>query len=174
MTWVNRGIEQTELPRRPRNPDRPWGVHTNVAMRWGLSVSLCAMLALLGACEADEPPEAGPAPMHDQLARFSFEEAASLLKDREILLTPLQVDGTVLSSSEFAPLLAKRMDRHPSWKVLSTHLAQVDMPNPHFNIYDQPTYVVEISGPRTGNCSDFYLATDGDYRGSACFYPVRS
>jgi hypothetical protein len=65
------------------------------------------------------------------------------------------------------------MERHHLWRVLSVHPAIVDMPDPHSEIFDRPMYVVEITGPRTGNCFDLYDAMSGDYAGSACFYPRR-
>lgn len=47
------------------------------------------------------------------------------------------------------------------------------MPNPPFQISNQPTYVVEVTGPATGNCFEFYLAANGHDQGGACFYPKR-
>ena len=131
---------------------------------------VCAWCALtLAACQPSEPGEVAKGPR-----RFSFEDTASLLKERNILLRPLEEHASVVDRADFDRMLQRRMQRHPTWEVLSVHLAELDMPNPHFKIYDQPTYVVEVTGPSTGNCFDFHLATSGRYEGSACFYPHRS
>ena len=133
-----------------------------------LVVAACALMAV--ACESTKPSI-------EPLKRsrpFSFEETASLLKERNILLRPLDERPGLVERGRFERMLGRRMQRHPSWKVLSVHLAEIDMPNPHFEIYDQPTYVVEVTGPSTGNCFDFHLATTGRYEGGACFYPHRS
>lgn len=133
-------------------------------------VLLCAVTT--GSCRSPGPepttPGAEPPP------RFSFEDTAALLEDRDIYLSALAEDRRVLPRDRFEEILRRRMREHPSWEVLSVHLAEVDMPNPHFKIYDQATYVVEVTGPSTGNCFDFHLATTGRYRGGACFYPTRS
>ena len=109
-------------------------------------------------------------------ADFSFDDTAALLAERRIFLEPLPVDKRerLLTERAFGKRLDARMEEHPHWRELSVHLASVDMPDGHFEIFDQPTYVVEITGPETGNCFDFYLATNGDYEGGACFYPNRS
>lgn len=117
---------------------------------------------------ADPPSPTAPVP-------FSFEDTASLLAPREILLTPLldpRADDLV-PPRVFHRRLRTRMLRHAGWRVLSVHPAIVDMPNPHFMRFDMPMYVVEITGPETGNCFDFYDAETGGYEGSACFYPPR-
>jgi hypothetical protein len=96
------------------------------------------------------------------------------LAERDVVLDPIpesERDG-LLEEGAFTRILERRMDRYPGWRVLSVHLAEMDLPS-RFETNVRPTYIVEITGPRTGNCFDFYLATDGDYRGSACFYPTR-
>lgn len=108
-------------------------------------------------------------------AEFSFDDTAALLAEREIFLEPLsehEREG-LLTERAFGKRLDAVMEEHPRWRVLSVHLASMDMPAPQFETFDQPTYVVEITGPETGNCFDFYLATNGDYEGGACFYPTR-
>ena len=79
----------------------------------------------------------------------------------------------MLTPSDFDKLLQGRMDRNPTWRVLSVHVAMVTMPNAKFDLYGLPMYVVEITGPETGNCFDLYYATDGSYWGSSCFHPTR-
>ncbi|CAN5710387.1 hypothetical protein BH18ACT17_BH18ACT17_08680 [soil metagenome] len=109
-------------------------------------------------------------------AEFSFDDTAALLAERRIFLEPLPEDKRegLLTERAFEKLLDSRMEEHPRWRVLSVHLASVDIPDGHFEIFDQPTYVVEITGPETGNCFDFYLAANGDSQLGACFYPTRS
>lgn len=109
-------------------------------------------------------------------AEFSLDDTAALLAERRIFLEPLPGDKRegLLTERAFGKLLDARMEEHPHWRELSVHLASVDMPDGHFEIFDQPTYVVEVTGPETGNCFDFYLATNGDYQLGACFYPTRS
>src|SRR5918994_1015188 len=95
---------------------------------------------------------------------FSFDDTGALLAEREIFLEPLsehELEG-LLTEGAFRERLDARMEEHPRWRVLSVHVASMDMPDPHFEIFDQPTYVVEITGPQTGNCFDFYLATSGE------------
>jgi hypothetical protein len=96
-----------------------------------------------------------------------------MLAPHEILLGPLHEQEGLLTASEFDDTLEGRMSHHPDWRVLSVHLAMVDMPNAHFELFDLPMYVVEITGPETGNCLDLYHATDGGYWGSSCFHPTR-
>jgi hypothetical protein len=100
-------------------------------------------------------------------AEFSFEETAAILAPLEILLEPLQEQDrhALLTPSDFDKLLQGRMDRNPTWRVLSVHVAMVTMPNAKFDLYGLPMYVVEITGPETGNCFDLYYATDGSYWG---------
>ena len=128
----------------------------------------CALMA--AACEPSEPS----LNQAKRPERFSFEETALLLEERNILLRPLEYRPGLVDPASFERMLRRRMQRHPSWEILSVHLAEMDLPNPHFEIYDQPTYVVEVTGPSTGNCFDFHLASTGRYEGGACFYPRRS
>jgi hypothetical protein len=109
-------------------------------------------------------------------AEFSFEEAASLLAQREIVVTPIPSDqqAGLLDPDAFAAVLDEWMSHHPHWHVLSAHLGMVDVANAHFNISNRPSYFVEITGPETGNCFYFIEATDGREFLGACFYPVRS
>ena len=136
-----------------------------------LAVFLTFILVLSACTASDSVPTSSP---EDPPPRFSFEETAALLEEREVLLSPLDESSDVVERQRMEKIVRKRLKGHSSWEVLSMHLAEVDMPNPHFEIYDQPTYVVEVTGPSTGNCFDFYLATTGRYQGGACFYPHRT
>lgn len=98
-----------------------------------------------------------------------------MLAEREIFIEPIaaeEQDG-LLNGEALDRALAERTARHPYWQVLSVHLAEVDIPDGHFEIYDRPSYLVEITGPKTGNCFYFYYATDGEEFLGACFYPIR-
>lgn len=109
-------------------------------------------------------------------AEFSFKDTAALLAERKVFLEQLPEDERegLLTKRAFRRRLDADMEEHPRLRVLSVHVASLDVPEPHFETHDQPTYVVEITGLKTGNCFDFYLATNGDYQGGACFYPRRS
>lgn len=128
-----------------------------------LVMSACPSSRSVPSSTSEEPP-----------ARFSFADTAALLEEREILLSPIEATPDVVARERIEEIVRKRLREHPSWEHLSVHLAEVDMPNPHFEIYDQLTYVVEVTGPSTGNCFEFYLATTGRYQGGACFYPHRT
>jgi hypothetical protein len=104
-------------------------------------------------------------------AEFSFQEAANLLAQREILVRSIAPE--LLDLDAFDVVLGEWMSHHPHWQVLSVHLGMVDVPNAHFNISNRPSYFVEITGPETGNCFYLFHATDGQEYLGACFYPTR-
>ncbi len=167
---------------------------SSVCERWNRSplrvvLDVCRDLALwsrscwwafaLSACDTGEVREPrsstirrSPSPPAKPVL-LGFVETSALLEEREILLNPLPGSVDVMSNDAFSRRLEQRLSRHPSWEVLSVHLGEVDLVNPHFNRYNEPMYVVEITGPRTGNCLDLYDAIDGEYTLGACFYPTR-
>ena len=108
-------------------------------------------------------------------AAFGFEDTAALLAERGIVLKPIPENERegLLTEDVFRQRLDEIMEEHSHWGVLSVHLGSVDVPDGHFNISNQPTYVVEITGPATGNCFDLYLATNGHPELGTCFYPTR-
>jgi hypothetical protein len=123
------------------------------------------------------PPSSGAASStRNPPAEFSFEEAADLLAQREIFVTPISADqqAGLLDLNAFEAVLDDWMSHHPHWKVLSVHLGELDLQNAHFDISNRPSYFVEITGPETGNCFYLFDATDGEEFLGACFYPIHT
>jgi hypothetical protein len=144
-------------------------------------LGLLICLFLLGAtCERGEAahPGSSSAPSASEgPAEFSFAETARLLAERKLLVHPIPATERqgVLSRGVFRHVLRHWMAHHPYWDVLSLHLGELNAHvDAHLDISNRPSYFVEITGPRTGNCFYFYDATDGEEFLGACFYPSRS
>jgi hypothetical protein len=144
-----------------------------------LAVVVCFLLlgAGCGGCDAARAPSSGAASStRNPPAEFSFEEAADLLAQREIFVTPISADqqASLLDLNAFEAVLDDWMSHHPHWKVLSVHLGELDLQNAHFDISNRPSYFVEITGPETGNCFYLFDAADGEEFLGACFYPIHT
>lgn len=59
-------------------------------------------------------------------------------------------------------------------RIVSIHLALVDMADPHITITHRLSYVVETTGHTTGNCFTFYDADTAEQSVAACFFAGRS
>jgi hypothetical protein len=144
-----------------------------------LAVVVCFLLlgAGCGGGDAARAPSSGAASStRNPPAEFSFEEAADLLAQREIFVTPISADqqARLLDLNAFEAVLDDWMSHHPHWKVLSVHLGELDLQNAHFDISNRPSYFVEITGPETGNCFYLFDAADGEEFLGACFYPIHT
>jgi hypothetical protein len=154
-----------------------------MARRWILALAVLGVLTVAG-CDSHDPTPIPVTPtlveIPSGLARpYDFAGVRDALRSREVLLsvpTAAEVAGASISpAAAVTRIPAEVAKSYPGEgaRIVSIHLAVVDITSARINVSHRLTYVVETDGHATGNCFTLYDGDTAEQYVAACFFAGR-